>query len=118
MTTPPMSPCRRAGELLFLSGQLGLGDAGLVPGGVAAETRQAIANIVSILTENGATLSDVVHSTVFLASMSDWPAMNEVYAELFGVPYPARSAVGVELIADARVEIEVVACSPGPQDAR
>lgn len=112
MTNPPLSSCRRAGDVLFVSGQLGLTEAGLVPGGVIAETRQAIGNLVAILSANGATLDDVVKSTVFLASMADWPAMNEVYSELFGTPYPARSVVGAELIAGARVEIEVVAHAP------
>lgn len=69
-------------------------------------------------TEHGATLADVAQSTVFIASMADWSAMNEVYAELFGAPYPARSAIGAELIDGARVEIEVVAYAPRPLDAR
>ncbi|GLY42897.1 reactive intermediate/imine deaminase [Amycolatopsis sp. NBRC 101858] len=117
MTTPSVSPCRRAGPLLFVSGQLGLGDAGLVPGGVAPETRQAIHNVAAVLEGHGATLADVVKSTVFLASMDDWPEMNKAYAELFGTPAPARSAVGSGLLLGARVEIEVVAYAPTTQDA-
>ncbi len=118
MSTSPFSPCRRSGDLLFVSGQLGLGDAGLVSGGAAAETRQAIRNIAAVLAEHRVTSADVVQSTVFLALMADWPAMNKVYAELFGTPYPARSATGAELTASARVESEGVAYAPRQLDAR
>ena len=110
--TIPLSPSFRAGDLLFVSGQLGLGDAGLVPGGVVEETRQAIRNVAKVLAAHDAHLSDVVKTTVFLTSMADWPAMNEVYTELFAAPYPARSVVEVTLIGGALVEIEVIAHVP------
>lgn len=112
MSTPPLSPVRRAGDLLFLSGQLGIADGALVEGGVAAETRQVILNIQGILADAGATLLNVVKTTVFLTSLDDWPAMNEVYGEMFGSPYPARSAIGAELAFGARVEIEAIAHVP------
>lgn len=116
--TIPLSSCRRAGDFLFLSGQLGLDGAKLLPGGIAAETRQTIHNISSVLAVHHAGLADVVKSTVYLASMADWPTMNEVYAELFHGPYPARSVVEAALAADARVEIEVVAYAPVPYAAK
>jgi 2-iminobutanoate/2-iminopropanoate deaminase len=112
MSTPPLSACRRAGDLLFLSGQLGMADGAVVEGGIEAETRQVIRNIEAVLAEHGATLESVVKNTVYLASLSDWPAMNGVYAEEFGAPYPARSAVGVELVRGALVEIEAIAYVP------
>ena len=107
--TAPYSVTRRAGDLVFVSGQLGRSGDELVEGGIAGQTRQCIANIEAALAEHGLDLGHVVKCTVFLASMSDWPAMNEVYAEVFGTPYPARSAMGVELIGGALVEIEAIA---------
>lgn len=109
MTTPigPYTPIVRAGDLLVCSGQVGLADDGIVPGGVAAETRQAIANIEALLVSEGASLADVVKTTVFLRHMRDYPIMNEVYVECFGDHRPARSTVAVvELPAVALVEIE------------
>ena len=82
-------------------------DGAVVPGGVAAETRQAIANIEALLAAEGAALTDVVKTTVFLRHMRDYPIMNEVYVECFGDHRPARSTVAVvELPAVALVEIE------------
>ncbi|MCB1261562.1 MAG: RidA family protein, partial [Acidimicrobiales bacterium] len=95
MTTPigPYTPIVRAGDLLICSGQVGLVDGAVVPGGVAAETRQAIANIEALLAAEGAALTDVVKTTVFLRHMRDYPIMNEVYVECFGDHRPARSTV-------------------------
>ena len=109
MTSPigPYTPIVRAGDLLICSGQVGLVDGAVVPGGVAAETRQAIANIEALLAAEGAALTDVVKTTVFLRHMRDYPIMNEVYVECFGDHRPARSTVAVvELPAVALVEIE------------
>jgi 2-iminobutanoate/2-iminopropanoate deaminase len=112
MTTPPKpvgpyTPIVRAGEWLVVSGQVGLADGKLVPGGVAAELRQAIANLESQLATEGATLTDVVKTTVFLRHMSDYAAMNDTYVEAFGDHRPARSAIGVaELPIGALVEVE------------
>jgi 2-iminobutanoate/2-iminopropanoate deaminase len=81
----------------------------LVPGGIAEQTKQVLANLEAILETAGLTLDDVVKTTVFLASMSDFKAMNEVYATRFTEPYPARSTVAVkELPLGALVEIDVV----------
>jgi 2-iminobutanoate/2-iminopropanoate deaminase len=115
VSTPvgPYSPIVRAGDLLVVSGQVGLVDGTLVPGGVAAETRQAIDNIAALLDSEGASLDDVVKTTVFLRHMRDFPIMNEAYAEAFGEHRPARSAVAVaELPVVALVEIVAWAHAP------
>jgi 2-iminobutanoate/2-iminopropanoate deaminase len=79
----------------------------LVEGGVEAQTTQALANLASLLATEGASLANVVKTTVFLRHMWDFPAMNEVYAQAFGDHRPARSTVGVaSLPLDALVEIE------------
>ena len=104
---PPYSPIVRAGDWLVVSGQIGLVDGALVPGGVQAELRQAIANMARLLESQGSSLRDVCKTTVFLRHMRDYPLMNEIYAELFPEPYPARSAFAVsELPFVALVEVE------------
>ncbi|WP_208027548.1 RidA family protein [Rhabdothermincola sediminis] len=115
MTTPigPYTSIVRAGDLLVVSGQVGVRDGAMVPGGVAAETRQAIDNIAALLATEGASLADVVKTTVFLRHMRDFALMNEAYAEIFGETRPARSTVAVvELPALALVEIEAWAYRP------
>jgi 2-iminobutanoate/2-iminopropanoate deaminase len=115
MTTPttpptpvgPYSPIVRAGDWLVVSGQVGLADGKLVAGGVEGELRQAIANLEAQLATEGATLSDVVKTTVFLRHMSDYAVMNKAYVAAFADHRPARSAVGVaELPVGALVEVE------------
>ena len=112
----PFSEAVRAGDLLFLSGQIGNlpGTLELAPGGIAAETRQTMENIGAILGRHGASWSDVVRCTVMLADMAEWGAMNEVYATYFpSAALPARSALGTSGLAlGARVEIECVAAPP------
>ena len=103
------------GRWIVTSGQVGLdpGTGKLVEGGVAAEAEQVIRNLETILQEAGATLADVVKTTVFLVDMADFGAMNEVYARRFPAPHPARSTVAVrDLPLRARVEIEVWAIRP------
>lgn len=98
--------------LVFLSGQLPIDPAtGAFPeGGVQAQTRQSILNVQAILAEAGLTLANVVKTTVFLADMADFGAMNEVYASFFTAPFPARSAVAVKALPKgALVEIECIA---------
>ena len=103
----PYTPVVRAGEWLVVSGQVGLADGKLVPGGLEDELRQAIANLRGHLEANGASLTDVVKTTVFLRHMSDYALMNEVYMDEFGDHRPARSAIGVaELPIGALVEVE------------
>lgn len=107
----PYSQAIEAGPFLFISGQLPVDPAtGLVPEGVTAQTAQSIANIKAILAEAGLSIDNVVKTTVFLADMADFAAMNAVYAENFTAPFPARSAVAVsELPKQVSVEIEVIA---------
>lgn len=115
----PYSQAVRSGETLFASGQIGLDPATgqLVAGGVAEQTKRVFENIKAVLAEAGLDLTHVVKTTVFLKSMGDFAAMNEVYATYLapeGVIPPARSTVAVAgLPKDALVEIEVVAKGSG-----
>ena len=104
----PYTPIVRAGEWLVVSGQVGILDGKLVAGGLEAELRQAIANLEGLLASEGASLTSVTKTTVFLKHLgTDYARMNEVYIELFGDHRPARSAVGVaELPIGALVEVE------------
>ena len=118
LTTPgteslalPFSEAVRVGDLLFVSGQIGNlpGCLDLAPGGIQAETRQALANIRAILERNGSSLERVAKCTVFLLDMEEWPALNEVWALHFPNK-PARSALAASGLAKgARVEIECIA---------
>ncbi len=108
----PYSHAVRTGDLLFCSGQVPLDpEAGVLVGDdVAAQTTQVFANIRAVLAAAGASLSDVVKTTVFLSTMDDFQAMNAVYAEAFGDHRPARSTIAVAgLPLGALVEIEVIA---------
>jgi 2-iminobutanoate/2-iminopropanoate deaminase len=108
----PFSPAVRANGFLFLAGQLGTDASGrLVPGGIQAETRQAMENIRALLQRSGSSLDRVVKCTVFIADMKEWPAMNEVYTTFFAAGrFPARTAAGASGLAlDGRVEIECIA---------
>ena len=107
----PFSPAVRVGGLLFLAGKVGTDSTGrLVPGGIRAETKQVMENIRAELLRNGSSMDRVVKCTAFLADMSEWASMNEVYASFFPGPKPARSALGANGLAlNARVEIECIA---------
>jgi len=111
----PYSQAIRVGDMLFASGQIGLDPATghLVPGGIAEQTTRVLENIKAVLAEAGIDMLHVVKTTVFLKSMSDFTAMNEIYAKYFapaGVIPPARSTVAVAgLPKEALVEIEVIA---------
>ena len=107
----PYSQAIDTGSMVYASGQIPLDPAtGAMPEGIEAQTRQVISNIKAILDEAGMTLANVVKTTVFLADMSYFVPMNEVYASEFVAPFPARSAVAVkELPKGALVEIEVIA---------
>ena len=99
-----------AGRWIVTSGQVGMdpATAALVPGGIAAETERVMKNLEAVLKAGGAEFRHVVKTTVFLADMADFAAMNDVYARFFPDPKPARSTVAVKgLPRDARVEIEV-----------
>ncbi len=111
----PYAQAIAAGGLLFTAGQIPLDPATmkLVPGDIAAQTARVLDNLEAILRGAGATLKDVVKTTVFLADLSDFAAMNGVYAERFGAHRPARSTVQVAgLPAGARIEIDLVAKLP------
>jgi reactive intermediate/imine deaminase len=107
----PFSAAVRVGDMLYLSGQMGV-DAGvtLVPGGIEAETRQTMENIKAVLERHGSSLDRVVKCTVMMADMAEWPAMNAIYVRYFAKHLPARSAFGASGLAlGGRVEIECIA---------
>ena len=102
----PYTPIVRAGQWLVCSGQVGL-QGGALMSGIRAQTTQAVANLRSLLEGEGSSLDAVVKTTVFLAHMDDYAAMNEAYSAAFGNHRPARSAVGVaSLPLGALVEVE------------
>jgi 2-iminobutanoate/2-iminopropanoate deaminase len=108
----PYSPAVRAGQLLFVSGQVPLDPAtgNMVDGDIALQTRRVLDNIGALLKAGGLAFGDVVRSTIFLADMNDFTAVNEIYATYFSAPFPARATVQVaRLPKDARVEIDVIA---------
>lgn len=111
----PYSQAVAVGGMVFLSGQLALDPAtgALVPGGIREQTEQALKNIEAILEEAGLTMDNMVKTTVFLADIADFAAMNEVYAKHFTGSYPARSAVqAAALPKGGLVEIECI-CARG-----
>ncbi len=107
----PYSQAIDAGQFVFISGQIPVNPAtGEIPEGITAQATQSLENVKAILAEAGLTMDNVVKTTVFLADMSLFVPMNEVYAKAFSAPYPARSAVAVkELPKQVLVEIEVIA---------
>ena len=111
----PFSEAVRVGPMLYLSGQMGTDASGrLVPGGIEAETRQALENIRTVLERHGSSLDRMVKCTVMLADMQEWRTMNGVYVTFFPVHLPARSAFGASALAlGGRVEIEVMALAGG-----
>ena len=110
--TSPLSEAVRVGQMLYLSGQLGVGSGGtLVTGGIKAETKQVLENIRAILEKNGSGMDQVVKCTVMLADIADRSSMNEVYSTFFSKErLPTRSTFGTTGLAlSARVEIECMA---------
>ena len=108
----PYSQAIEAGGMVFASGQVPIDPATdqFVEGGIKEQTRQSLTNTRNILREAGTDLTHVVKTTVFLSDMDNFAAMNEVYAEFFQQPYPARSAVAVKTLPKgALVEIECIA---------
>lgn len=111
----PYSQAVRAGELLFVSGQIPLDPASgaLIEGSIADQTRQIFENLRAILAAAGASFDHVVRTTVYLADMADFAAMNEVYGTFFASPAPARSTVqAAGLPRNARIEIDAIASLP------
>lgn len=108
----PYSQAIQIGQLLFTSGQVPIDPetGAIVEGGIQEQARQSLNNIKAILNAAGTNMGAVVKTTVFLQDMNDFAAMNEVYAQFFQEPYPARSAVQVaRLPKDVLVEIEAIA---------
>ncbi|MDM8245875.1 RidA family protein [Collinsella tanakaei] len=107
----PYSAGIKTGNMLFLSGQLGIDPAtGKLPEGIEAQAKQSLANIEALLAAAGATFDNVVKTTVLLADIADFATVNEIYASKFSEPFPARSAFQVgALPAGGLVEIEVIA---------
>lgn len=108
----PYSPAVRVGNFLFLSGQIPLDPASgqLVEGDIRAQTTRVMQNMGELLNAGGADFSHVVRTTIFLADMNDFAAVNEIYASYFSEPYPARATVQVaRLPKDVRVEIDAIA---------
>ena len=107
----PFSEAVRVGDVLYLSGSIGLDSSGvLVGGGIEPETHQTLANMRAVLERHGSSMDQVIKCTVMLADMAEWPAMNGVYLQHFSTNLPARSAFGTSGLAlGARVEIECIA---------
>ncbi len=107
----PYSQGIRAGDLIFVSGQLPANAEGvLIIDDIAAATRHSLENVHAVLSAAGAQMSDVVKATVFLTDMGDFSAMNKVYGEFFSEPFPARACIEVAALPKgAKVEIEVIA---------
>ena len=108
----PYSQAILVGNLVYTSGQIPIDPAtgSFIEGGIKEQTHQSLSNVQAILSEAGLSMSNVIKTTVFMADMNDFAAMNEVYAEFFTEPYPARSAVAVKTLPKgALVEIEVIA---------
>jgi 2-iminobutanoate/2-iminopropanoate deaminase len=111
----PYSQAVRAGQFLFVSGQIAIDPSTghVVDGDIAAQTARALQNIGAILAAAGLSFDHVVRTTVFLTSMDDFPAMNEVYAGFFSAPGPARATVEApRLPRNARIEIDAIAWLP------
>ncbi len=109
----PYSPVRRIGALVALSGQIGLHDGTLVPGGFLAELQQALANVGALLESAGLRRADVIKTNVYLVDIADWERLNQPYVEFFEDPLPARTALAVAALpGGARVEIEAWAVGP------
>jgi 2-iminobutanoate/2-iminopropanoate deaminase len=114
----PYSPVRRAGDWVITSGQVGLttdniGQSALAAGGTIPELHAALANVATVLAEEGATLDDVVKTTLYLIDMGEFAAVNEVWVQYFADNRPTRSAVAVAALPiGARVEVEAWAYAP------
>ena len=109
----PLSPAVRAGDFVFVSGQVPVDSAGVVVnGGIEAQTRQVLENIKSALALAGATMADVVKTTVWLEDARDFGGMNKIYAGYFPQDPPARSTAESRLMIDIKVEIEATAYAP------
>jgi reactive intermediate/imine deaminase len=109
----PFTKAVRAGDFIFVSGQVPIGaDGEIIAGNIATQTQQTMENVKSILQSLGLGLEHVVKATVWLADTRDFWPFNKVYLEYFGAALPARSCVRADMMVDCKVEIEVVAYDP------
>ncbi len=109
----PFSPAVRAGDFVFISGQVAMGENGeIVPGGIEAQTRQTMENVKKVLALADCGLDDVVRVNVWLDDTRDFWTFNRVYASYFEGNRPARSTVRSQLMVDGKIEIDVVAYKP------
>ena len=109
----PFSPATRAGDFVFVSGQVPVDDDGqVVVGGIEAQTRQVLKNIEKVLALAGCTLEDVCKVGVWLDDARDFGSFNRVYMECFGTHRPARSTVESRMMIDVKVEMDVIAYKP------
>ena len=109
----PFSPAVRAGDFVYLSGQVPAGENGeIVAGGIEVQTRQVMSNLSKALALGGCTFADVCKTTVWLQDARDFGAFNRVYMGYFGDKKPARSTTEARLMVDAKVEIDMIAYRP------
>ena len=109
----PLSPAVRAGDFVYVSGQVPVGaDGSVVAGGIEPQTRQVLENVKAALALAGARMEDVVKTTVWLEDARDFGAFNKVYATYFPAEPPARTTVESRLMIDIKIEVEAVAYAP------
>ena len=109
----PFCQAVRAGDFVFVSGQVAMDESGeIVPGGIVAQTRKTMANIIAVLEKAGCGLEDVVKVNVWLDDTRDFQSFNRVYGDYFGDCPPARSCVRSAIMVDAKVEMDVIAYRP------
>ncbi|WP_176038349.1 RidA family protein [Brucella tritici] len=109
----PLSPAVRAGDTVYISGQVPVGPNGqIVEGGIEAQTRQALENVKAALALAGATMEDVVKTTIWLEDARDFGRMNAVYGSYFPKEPPARTTVESRLMIDIKIEVEAIAYAP------
>jgi reactive intermediate/imine deaminase len=115
----PYSTTRSGGGLIFVSGQLGVRDNEIVPGGIGPEARQALANLERCLAEQGCGTADVVKTTALLADLADRKEFDEIYMDFFAEPRPARTCYAAGALPyGARVELDVIAVAPNPSNEK
>lgn len=109
----PLSPAVRAGDTVYISGQVPVGPNGqIVDGGIEAQTKQVLENVKAALALAGATMEDVVKTTIWLEDARDFGRMNAVYATYFPKEPPARTTVESSLMIDIKIEVEAIAYAP------
>lgn len=109
----PFSPATKAGDFVFVSGQVAMDENGeVISGGIKEQTKKTMENVISVLKDAGCTLDDVVKANVWLDDTRDFWTFNKIYAGFFENGAPARSTVCSKLMVDAKVEIDVIAYKP------